>query len=132
MISFLRCSVVISLLAMLVFALLPLDRPHEATFPVDQPPAFPMLAALGGLLAASLLVISAYGLFRFRRWAPMVAGATATLLAGLSMVLVSAPDLALLVSVEAKTMALLSTISLALAVFLTRTSAMRERFRVAL
>lgn len=131
MISLLRSSVIVSLLAMLAVALLPLDRPHEATFPIDHPPALPLLAALSGLLVISLQAISAYGLLRFRRWSPAAAAATAALVAGFAIALILAPDRGLAVSMTAKAMALVSAVALALAVLLARTRELKKRFDVA-
>ena len=132
MIRLLRISVIVSLVAALAVAVIPFDRPHEATFPVTTPPAAPFLVVLGALVTVVLLAISAYGLFRFRHWAPRLAAVTVVLLAALATLLVVAPDLTSVVSVAAKSMALLSAMSLALAVILTRTRAAKDLFRVAL
>ena len=131
MINLLRAAVVVSLLAMIAAGVLPFDRPLVARYSYDQPPILPILAALLGVLAFSLQVLSAYGLLRLRRWAPPVAAATVILMAGCFGVLMLAPHLASAASTPAKIMALLSAISLALAVWLTKTRELKVQFGVA-
>jgi hypothetical protein len=132
MIALLRTSIGVSLLAMLAVAILPFDRPHEATFAIDQPPVLSMLAILAALSAFALLAVAAFGLLRFRRWAPRLATATAIYVAALGIALVLVQDLGSIISAAAKFMTFLSAFALALAVFLTRTAELKERFRVAL
>lgn len=128
MFSLLRGLVVLSSLALIAVAVIPFDRPHAATFPADQLPPLSMLAALWGLLTYALLAVAAYGLLRFRRWAPGMAALTTFLVAVLALMLMLTPDLASVVSATAKTLAIVAAVSWALAAVLARTPTIKGRF----
>jgi hypothetical protein len=132
MIAFLRVSILLSLVALLVGALIPFEQPYQASFPMDRPPAWPLLAAFGAVLTVTLQVISAYGLFRFRRWAPTLAALTTICLVALALIAMLAPSIASVASTETKAMAIASSISWMAAVLLTRTSRLRAQYGIAL
>lgn len=132
MITLLRALILLSLLAVLVAAGMPLEQPHRATILIDAPPGLSVIAALGAVLVVALQIVSAYGLFRFRRWAPTTAAYVTIGVFLLALALMLTPDFSLTVSLEAKLLAVASAIAWAMAALLTRSTSLRTRYGIAL
>ncbi|WP_242103702.1 hypothetical protein [Lysobacter sp. M2-1] len=63
-----RVLVVASIAAASVALLIPFDHSYPISVELDQPPPLWLVAALLGIVAIPLLLVSALGLLAFRRW----------------------------------------------------------------
>jgi len=132
MVALLRALILVSLLALFVAAGMPFERPYHATVPIDGPPALPILAALAAVLVVALQLVSAYSLFRFRRWAPTTTAFATIGVVALALGLMLVPDFSSSVSSGAKISAAVSAISWTIAALLARSTALRANYGIAL
>jgi len=132
MITLHRALILLSLLAVFVAAGMPLEQPYRATVLIDAPPVLLTLAAFGAVLVVVLQVVSAYGLFRFRRWAPTTAACATIGVVALALGLMLTPNFSSIVSLGAKLLAITSAIAWTMAALLARSTSMRTRYGIAL
>ena len=123
MIKLIRASLFISIIALIAAMFIPFDLPYKSSFPIDQPPAGPMLVALCGLLATILIPVATYGLLRCRRWANKAAMFAAAPLVVLSLIATLSDEAGKVLTAPIKAAVIVATLSWLLATCLSCISA---------
>lgn len=127
MITLIRASLLISIIALMAAMFIPLDVPYTSSFSIDQPPIGPMLFALSVLLATIIIPVATYGLLRLRRWAPKAAILAAAPLVVFSLIVVLSEAADKVLTTPIKASVIVATLSWLLATFLSHILAARDR-----